>query len=71
MDDHQFMDEAIAELDRLRDEAQAAFIARDVPGYMRIFSPYVKYERTNEWSGSELWRVDERCRTPDARHSVH
>jgi hypothetical protein len=38
MDDHQFMDEAIAELDRLRDEAQAAFIARDVPGYMRIFS---------------------------------
>ena len=41
------MDEAIAELDRLRDEAQAAFIARDVSGYMRIFSPYVKYKRTN------------------------
>jgi hypothetical protein len=42
MDDHQFMDEAIAELDRLRDEAQAAFIARDVPGYMRIFSPQAR-----------------------------
>ena len=41
------MDEVIAELDRLRDEAQAAFVARDIPGYMRIFSPYVKYKRTN------------------------
>ena len=41
------MDNSIAELDRLRDEAQAAFIARDVPGYMRIFSPSVKYKRTN------------------------
>jgi hypothetical protein len=41
------MDEIVAELDRLRDEAQAAFIARDVPGYMRIFSPYVRYRRTN------------------------
>jgi hypothetical protein len=41
------MDDAVAELDRLRDEAEAAFIARDVPGYMRIFSPDVKYTRTN------------------------
>ena len=41
------MDDAIAELDRLRDEAQAAFIARDAAGYMRIFSPHVKYKRTN------------------------
>lgn len=41
------MDGSIAELDRLRDEAQAAFIARDVPGYMRMFSPYVKYKRVN------------------------
>ena len=41
------MDDAVAELDRLRDEAETAFIARDVPGYMRIFSPYVKYKRTN------------------------
>src|SRR4051812_31435999 len=41
------MDEVIAELDRLRDEAQAAFIARDVANYMRIFSPYVKYKRMN------------------------
>jgi hypothetical protein len=40
------MDDAVAELDRLRDEAEAAFIARDVPGYMRIFSPYVKSKRT-------------------------
>jgi hypothetical protein len=41
------VDDATAELDRLRDEAQAAFIARDVAGYMGIFSPYVKYKRTN------------------------
>ena len=41
------MDDAVAELDRLRDQAEAAFIARDVPGYMRIFSPYVKYKRAN------------------------
>jgi hypothetical protein len=39
--------DAVAELDRLRDEAEAAFIARDVPGYMRMFSPYVKYKRAN------------------------
>jgi hypothetical protein len=41
------MDDVLAELDRLRDEAQAAFIARDVPGYMRLFSPYVTYKRMN------------------------
>ena len=41
------MDDAIAEVDRLRDEAEAAFIARDVPAYMRMFSPYVKYKRMN------------------------
>ena len=35
------------ELERLRDEAEAAFIARDVPGYMRMFSPSVKYKRAN------------------------
>ena len=38
------MDEIIAEVDRIRDKAQEAFVARDVEEYMRMFSPDVLYK---------------------------
>ncbi len=37
-------DLTIAELDRLRDEAQSAFLDRDVDRYMRLFSPQLTYK---------------------------
>ena len=40
-------DEIIAQIDRVRDKAQAAFIERDVDEYMRMFSPDVLYTQKN------------------------
>lgn len=40
-------DQTIAEIDRIRDRAQAAFVARDVEEYMRMFSPDVLYRQKN------------------------
>ena|SRR5579872_5866195 len=37
----------IAELDRVRDEAQAAFMHHDAEGYMRMFSPDVEYKQSS------------------------
>jgi ketosteroid isomerase-like protein len=38
-------DEISAEIDRVRDKAQAAFVARDVEAYMQMFSPDVVYKQ--------------------------
>jgi hypothetical protein len=40
-------EEIIAEIDQVRDKAQAAFAARDVDEYMRMFSPDVLYKQKN------------------------
>lgn len=40
-------DAIIEEIDRIRDQAQAAFISRDVDHYMHMFSPDVVYMQNN------------------------
>jgi hypothetical protein len=37
--------EVLADIDRIRDQAQSAFLARDVDEYMRMFSPSVVYKQ--------------------------
>ncbi len=39
--------EVVTELDHIRDEAQAAFIARDADGYLRMFSRGVSYKQVD------------------------
>ena len=42
---HSSPTEVISVIDRIRDQAQTAFVARDVDEYMRMFSPSVVYKQ--------------------------